>query len=96
MVFDLRGRGNLRHPNHCRRPENDYGRQTHPRAAEHLNTRLTRNMICVRFDIFVPINYFLEGPRGVNFHITKGCLKGTKKLRRPRFSIIRERKILDL
>jgi len=53
-------------------------------------------MAFVRFDIFVPINYFFEGPRGVNFHVRRGCLKGTEKLRRPWLSILKERKILHL
>jgi len=50
----------------------------------------------VRFDFFVPINCFFEGPRGVDFHVRRGCLKGTEKLRGPWFSILKERKILNL
>jgi hypothetical protein len=37
VIFDLRIQGDLRHPSHCRRPENDYGRQTH---AEQRNIKI--------------------------------------------------------
>jgi len=64
-------------------------------ASESLFLFTTHLMTFVRFDLFVPINYFLEGPRGVNFHVRRGCLKGTEKLREPWFSSVKE-KFLNL
>ena len=95
QLFDLWVESHLRYPNH-RHPESDNGHQTRPKQQSHSDTHLTRIMTFVKFDIAISIVNKLLGLRRVNLHVWRGHFERTEKLRRPWFSILKERAILNL
>ena len=84
-----------RYPIHWH-PKSDKGHQTRPEQQSHPDTHRIMIMTFLRFDLTTSIvNYFLVSRR-VNLHVWRGHFERIEKLRRPWFSILEEREILEL